>query len=271
MGLFDKKYCDVCGERIRFLGNRKLEDGNLCKECEGKLSPWFSDRRRSTVQDIKDQLAYREKNKEKVSAFQASRTLGEGNLLLIDDEKKQFIIRRSGQGMGDNPDVLSLDQVQSCEIEIDHSKIEEKTKNDEGKMVSYDPPRHTHSYRFYLNVLVNHPFFDDMRFRVNKNNVEIKTGVPLKTSGLLANVKLYTAQEPDTTHCEDYQKYQALSEELRRALLQVPEEEEETENEGVMEAPAPQAIVGKVACPFCTAVSEPDANGCCPYCGEKVI
>lgn len=31
MGLFDKKYCDICGEKIGLLGNRKLEDGNLCK------------------------------------------------------------------------------------------------------------------------------------------------------------------------------------------------------------------------------------------------
>lgn len=28
MGLFDKKYCSICGEKIGFLGNRKLEDGN---------------------------------------------------------------------------------------------------------------------------------------------------------------------------------------------------------------------------------------------------
>ena len=33
MGFFDKKYCDICGEKIGLLGNRKLEDGNLCKEC----------------------------------------------------------------------------------------------------------------------------------------------------------------------------------------------------------------------------------------------
>ena len=26
MGLFDKKYCDICGEKIGFLGNRKLEE-----------------------------------------------------------------------------------------------------------------------------------------------------------------------------------------------------------------------------------------------------
>ena len=52
MGLFDKKYCDVCGAKIGFLGNRKLEDGNLCKDCAGKLSPFFSDRRNSTVAKI---------------------------------------------------------------------------------------------------------------------------------------------------------------------------------------------------------------------------
>ena len=62
MGLFDKKYCDICGEKIGLLGNRKLENGNLCKNCAKKLSPWFSDRRNSTVEEIKAQLAYREEN-----------------------------------------------------------------------------------------------------------------------------------------------------------------------------------------------------------------
>ena len=42
MGLFDKKYCDICGEKIGLLGNRKLADGNLCKDCAAKLSPWFT-------------------------------------------------------------------------------------------------------------------------------------------------------------------------------------------------------------------------------------
>ena len=69
MGLFDKKYCDICGAKIGLLGNRKLEDGNLCKNCAAKLSPWFSDRRQSTVAEIGEQLSYREANREKVSAF----------------------------------------------------------------------------------------------------------------------------------------------------------------------------------------------------------
>ena len=67
MGLFDKKICDICGEKIGLLGNRKLDDGNLCKDCAKKLSPWFEDRRHSTVEDIKRQLEYREKNKKEIT------------------------------------------------------------------------------------------------------------------------------------------------------------------------------------------------------------
>ena len=69
MGLFDKKNCDICGEKIGLLGNRKLDDGNLCKNCASKLSPWFEERRHSTVEDIKRQLEYREKNKNAVRSF----------------------------------------------------------------------------------------------------------------------------------------------------------------------------------------------------------
>ena len=35
MGLFDKKVCDICGEKIGLLGNRKLDDGNA-----GIRIPW---------------------------------------------------------------------------------------------------------------------------------------------------------------------------------------------------------------------------------------
>ena len=60
--MFEKKTCDICGGEIGLLGNRKLDDGNLCKDCAAKLSPWFSDRRRSSVSQIRDQLAWREQN-----------------------------------------------------------------------------------------------------------------------------------------------------------------------------------------------------------------
>ena len=80
MGLFDKifekKICDICGAEIGLLGNKKLEDGNCCKNCAGKLSPFFSDRRSSTIEEIKKQLEYREANKAEVAKFRITRTIG---------------------------------------------------------------------------------------------------------------------------------------------------------------------------------------------------
>ena len=52
--LFEKKVCSICNGDIGLLGNRKLEDGNMCKTCAAKLSPWFSDRRNSTVAEIEE-------------------------------------------------------------------------------------------------------------------------------------------------------------------------------------------------------------------------
>ena len=44
MGLFDKKFCDICGEKISFLGNHKLEDGNMCGTCNKKRSLYSLDK-----------------------------------------------------------------------------------------------------------------------------------------------------------------------------------------------------------------------------------
>ena len=73
MGLFDKKFCDVCGEKIGMLGNRKLEDGNLCKDCAKKLSPWFDDRRHSTLEEMKEVQLQMRRGKPQAGKFLPSR------------------------------------------------------------------------------------------------------------------------------------------------------------------------------------------------------
>lgn len=114
MGLFDKKYCDICGEKIGLLGNRKLEDGNLCKNCAKKLSPWFNDRRQSTVAEIREQLAYREANREKVTAFRTTRTLGENTKVLLDEDAGLFMVTAARNLEDANPDVLAFSDVTGC-------------------------------------------------------------------------------------------------------------------------------------------------------------
>ena len=89
MGLFDKKNCDICGDKIGLLGNRKLDDGNLCKNCAAKLSPWFEERRHSTVEEIKRQLDYREENKNAVRNFHTTREFsGDRYHVFLDETSK---------------------------------------------------------------------------------------------------------------------------------------------------------------------------------------
>ena len=173
--MFEKKYCAVCGNEIKILGNRKLEDGNLCKDCAEKLSPWFDERRHSTVEQIKAQLAYREENRPKALAFNTTRSYGRcPSKLLIDEGAGTFMITSASDFAKANPDVLDLTQITSCILDTQEHKSELKQKNAEGKMVSYNPPRYEYSYDFYVKFTVNHPYIDDMRIRLNPSAV--KTG-----------------------------------------------------------------------------------------------
>ena len=171
MGFFDKKYCDVCGDKIGLLGNRKLEDGNLCKNCAKKLSPWFDERRHSTVEQIKKQLAYREENQTKAAAFNCSRTFGKGSTkLYIDDGARKFAVHRGSDFASGNPDILDFSQAAGCDLDIRENRREMKRTVD-GKSVSYNPPRYEYSYDFKVTVRVNHPYFDDMAFDLNGSSV----------------------------------------------------------------------------------------------------
>ena len=134
--LFEKKVCDVCGEEIGLLGNRKLEDGNLCKACARKLSPWFEERRHSTLEEIKQQLAYREENRAAVQNFNVTRTFGSYRKVYLDDDAGKFMVVQTGDLQEENPDVLDFSQVTGCNLDIRQMEHEDKTRDDEGNMVS---------------------------------------------------------------------------------------------------------------------------------------
>lgn len=181
MGFFDKKYCDVCGAKIGLLGNRKLEDGNLCKNCAKKLSPWFDERRHSTVDQIKAQLAYREDNRVKAEAFRASRIFGNGSTkLYVDESAGKFAVHRGNDFSTANPDILDFSQARGCDLEIKERR-REITRTVDGKTESYNPPRFEYSYDFKVTVRVNHPYFSEMDFDLNGGSVN--TGETRMTGG----------------------------------------------------------------------------------------
>lgn len=140
--IFDKKVCDLCGGEIGLLGNRKLEDGNCCKECAAKLSPWFSERRQSTVEEIRAQLAYREANQDKVAAFHATRTLGEGTKVILDEDAGLFMVTSARNWQSANPDVMAFSDVTGCNLDIDEDRTEIQYKDKEGNRQSFTPKRY---------------------------------------------------------------------------------------------------------------------------------
>ena len=176
MGLFDKKNCDICGEKIGMLGNRKLEDGNLCKDCAKKLSPFCDDRRHSTLEQIKAHLQYREENKNALRAFSPTLTLGESKKVYIDTMKGQFVVSSFSPGNAnwteENPDVMPISSITSCGLDIDEDRDEIYMRNGEGQNVSYNPPRYNFYYNFKLKFLVNNPYFDDFEVKLNNFRVE---------------------------------------------------------------------------------------------------
>ena len=166
MGLFDKKFCSVCGEKIGLLGNRKLEDGNLCKDCAKKLSPFFSERRKATVEDIKQQLAYREQNKQNLNSFNPTRTFGYNTKVMIDDNQRKFIVSGRSDYRSENPDIIDIASVSNVRYDINESKTERYMKDANGNRRSYNPPQYDYSYRIKMHINVNHQYFNEIDFEV---------------------------------------------------------------------------------------------------------
>jgi len=177
--LFEKKICDICGSEIGLLGNRKLEDGNCCKNCAAKLSPWFDERRHSTIEQIKDQLAYRERNARLLNDFRVSQVIGEDDKMYIEEVNgipTRFFICDSDSYMDENPDIIEFKDVLSCVTDVREDETELKRKTEDGEEVSYNPPRYETEYDFYINMQIgNNPYFDDIRFKVNSRTVTIES------------------------------------------------------------------------------------------------
>ena len=250
--IFEKKSCDICGGDIGLLGNRKLEDGNLCKDCAAKLSPFFSERRRSTVEQIREQLDYRENNKEKVSAFHTTRVLGNMTKVYLDEDSRQFMVSGARNLADANPDVIDCSAVTNCKLDINENRTELKHDDKDGKKVSYVPPRYEYSYDFYIVINVNHPYFDEIRFKLNSSSIRI-TPPPARPTSTVSPLD-YAKNNVEFQECE------ATGNEIVALLTGVRTQiREETAS-----AAAPKATV---ICPFCMADTVPTADGRCEYCG----
>ncbi len=257
MGLFDKlfekKECAICGGEIGLLGNRKLEDGNMCKDCAKKLSPLFSERRHSTVAEIKEQLLYREENEKMLASFNPTVTYGHGRKVHIDMNQKKFIVTYSSNWRGDNPDLISFSQVTACNIDIKERKDEIYDRDKDGNRVSYNPPRYEYSYSFWITINVNSPYFDEIEFELSDDS-------------------------PDSPYTELYRQYEREAHELQSILLGQGNSmgnmnmgyQQPMSGMGYNQNPAPAAKT--IRCDKCGFVPEDQSAipKFCPNCGDPI-
>ena len=168
MGLFDAKYCSLCGNKLGLLGNTKLADGHLCKACSAKLSPLLTGSKKLTVDDIKEHLEYREKNKLAFNGFSPNYIFGGRKKIYIDDVKKVFVVTSSSDYRAVNADVIPFSAVYNVENEVDEDRDEETYKNAEGKEVSYNPPRYNYKYTFRTTIHVDSRWFSKITLELSE-------------------------------------------------------------------------------------------------------
>lgn len=291
MGLFDvfkKKECCICGNEVGIIGNRKLADGNMCSKCARKLSPWFEDRKESTVAQIKEQLAYREQNARDLEGFTVSRVIGESGKIYIEEENGvpvRFFVTSASNYMEANPDIISFRDVVSCVTDIEVRDEEMKQKDSEGRMVSYNPPRYKHHHNFYIKMQIrNNPYFDDLKFCVNRAVVTLESvggfgaGVAsafLKGAGV-SNPRFSSGSLRDIQEQRRFSEFQQMCQIIEQAV-----EDGKRGAQPVAAAhvfPVAQAVPVQAApvqaaprpkfCPNCGAPA--GAGKFCEHCGSKL-
>ncbi len=192
MGLFDKKQCAICGKSVGMLGSRKVEDGTICTDCVKKLSPFFSERKKSTVAEIKAQIDYREQNRQNLNSFNPTRTFGNGTKVYLDDNQRKFVVSRRSDFRAENADIIDISQVSNVRYEVEEHRDEIYMDTEDGSR-SYNPPRYEYEYEITVYINVNSPYFSEIEFEL-------------------------TDRRPDSRYTDEFRRCEQMANELVMAL-----------------------------------------------------
>ena len=285
MGLFErfkKQDCEICGKEVGMFGYKKLEDGEICKDCLKLLSPWFDDRRHTTVAEIKEQIVYRQCNAKELEHFTISRQLGKYEYIMYIEEVNgvptRFFVTNQSDYKAVNPDIISFKDVVSCITDVDERHEEIKYRNSEGQTVSYRPPRYKHHHDFYIRMEIrNNPYFHEIKFRINSSDIVLETvgdvgggigGTVL--AGVLQGAGINTrgAQADTPGNFSERRRYAECA-----AICQKIEQAVEDGKRGAQPAPVFAAAPVQEApkpkfCPNCGAPYE--GGKFCQNCGSKL-
>ena len=259
--LFDKKICSICGGEIGLLGNRKLVDGNLCKNCAEQLSPFITDRRQSTVAEIRQHLAYREANKRVLLGMNPTQIYGRRSTkVYVDENQGTFFVTSNKNYLAANPDVISVSQVIGVQPTIHEDRTELYHHDREGHRVPYNPRRYRFEYRFNVKILVNAPFFNEISFEFSGDRPDNRI------SSLYRTLEAEISELEDRLTPANYVSF-APTAMMSTAAQPVPEPVIDVVPETVAEA-APQPISDPNIW-LCAACGQQNSGKFCTNCGTK--
>jgi hypothetical protein len=145
-------------------------------------------------------------------------------------------------------------------------------------MVSYNPPRFEYSYDFYVDMVVNHPYFDDIRFRINRDTLNLETVQSRTRLGNMLKQSLF-----DPTLYPEYRHYRNECDELEKlfqagmqgiSLNGQPMENQPMENqpmENVVPVQEPVQVSESQGPKFCGNCGAPATGGkFCQHCGSQL-
>ena len=164
---------------------------------------------------MKEHLAYREENKEKLQGFFPTKALGARKKVYIDESAGTFIVTTAdpGKWFDENPDIIPLATVMNCAFDIKEDRDEIYMKDSQGNNVSYNPKRYRYTYDFYITINVNNRWFDEIKFQLNGHEVEGMGSLEYRGFEMAGNeirnalMGAHMPQQPQQTYAQPQQGY----------------------------------------------------------------
>lgn len=226
---FEKKNCDVCGRPIDHFTNTKIRDGNCCKACISRLSPWFTNYKSANVKSIKDQITYRAQMQNNSHNFYPSVEFQCSCILQIDENNSQFVLKRTYHDQ--NLDYINCKDITNCDIDIKEHREEIKFMDSNDEIRSFTPSYYAYSYDIFIEIYTNIFYIPFIRFKVNPEIIKKHDDdvVDYSQDGLWNKIKDKintersfngkTSNKDEVLFSPEYIKYSGYANDIRNILL----------------------------------------------------
>ncbi len=128
MGLFEKKECELCGNKAGLLTRSKIQGGGyICGDCAARLSPNLKKISQLSLDEVKEQIELKEENDRRFNEeFNMTRVLmidDRHRIMGVDEGSCEFAILTDK-----NPDIFRFDQILNFNVDLSTKPLSEEEK-----------------------------------------------------------------------------------------------------------------------------------------------